>query len=135
MTSERDERQGLAPDDARFLERLRSHYTRAAPSDARRAAFDARLRERLEARHRRPWVPALAAAGAAAVLVWVTTDLGPSAPSPVGPERVAARTPATNAWTERLFHADLSAHAVADEDEGSELPPDYEAIEVVLLEG
>lgn len=80
-------------EDARFVERLAAHYAPPPLTGARRTAFDARLRERLEAEHARRagWRPvaALAAVAAAGALAWLVVA-GPAA----GPDpTLTARAP------------------------------------------
>ena len=122
-------------DDARqdaeertFVERIAAEFAPPAMSEARAAAFDARLRERLDARPRRGgvWLPALVTA-AAVCAIWLGTGLW----SASDPPRSASA--AAGAWeTELLLGSDL----VADPDDaGGYLPDDYSAIAAVFLDG
>jgi hypothetical protein len=124
-----------ANDDARrdaeeraFAERIADEFAPPAMSEARAAAFDARLHERLEApsRRGRAWLPALVTL-AAVCAIWLGTGLW-SASDP--PRSASARA---GAWeTELLLGSDL----VADPDAADAyLPDDYSAIAVVFLDG
>ena len=131
MKHEREDAVELGAEDARFVERLRALYAPEAPDAARRAAFDARLRERIA--HRR-WrgalVPAFSAAALAAIFVW---NALPGTPGRAGGERgpAAAVSPAGAAWEQALFYGDPAS--VQSGSESEELPPDYAAIEVAFL--
>jgi hypothetical protein len=133
MKREREDATELGGEDARFVERLRALYAPEPPDAARRAAFDARLRERLERRRWRAalW-PALPAAALAAALVWVALP-GARAPQRGEPAPVAALSPADTAWEQALFYGDPAS--VPDASENQELPPEYTAIEVAFFDG
>jgi hypothetical protein len=128
---ERDEATGA--EDARFVARVRDAYAPPPLDAARRAAFDARLRERLERRRGRgAWVPALSAAalaGLAALWLWGGTSPAPERDAP----RIAAVPGAGSAWEQALFYGDLTR--VQAGDASDELPPEYAAIEALFLDG
>jgi hypothetical protein len=116
----------LTREDARFVERLRSLYAPEPLEGARRAAFDARLRERI-ARPRWPLalIPAFTAA-ALALVVWNSLP-GERAVTP------APARPASAAWEEVLFEGDPAQEQAIDARD--ELPPDYKAIELAFFDG
>lgn len=127
---EMDEREELGAEDARFVERLRALYAPEPLDAARRAAFDARLRERIErSRWRGALLPALSAAALGALLLWSA--------APPAPQReaipVATARSAGAAWEQVLFYGDLTR--VQAGDESDELPPEYAAIEGVFFDG
>jgi hypothetical protein len=128
MPNERDE---LTRDDARFVDALRAHYTPEPLDGAKRAAFDARLRERLERRWRGVWLPAFAAASVAALALWWL----PSTPAPVtpSPAPVVATVPAASDtdWEQVLFYGDLTR---PQQDEQAELPPEFAAIDGLFFD-
>jgi hypothetical protein len=127
---ERDELE-LTGDDARFVERMRGAYAPEPLSGARRTAFDARLREKLERpRWRGVWIPACAAAAVAALAVWN----GLPATRVEAPPVVTASVPtaAGTAWEQLLFESDLTRVQVGDDSD--ELPPDYAAIELAFFD-
>jgi hypothetical protein len=134
------ERDELTREDARFLERLRAHYTPEPLSGAERTAFDAKLRERIErSRWRGALLPAFGAASLAALAVWLVpvtqTPVVPvPAPAPVARVQTAEApsSPAAN-WEQTLFYGDLTRDAV--QDVSAELPPEYAAIEGVFFDG
>ncbi len=112
--------------DDTLRERLRSEYAPEPLSPARAAAFDRRLRERVERAGRRsawrPAVPLILAASAAAVLlaVWLRP----------APERAAEMA---GAWElELLFASDVDPRA--DRAEANALPDDYRAIASLWLD-
>ena len=109
-------------DLARWLERVREGYAPPEATPAQRAAFDARLRERLEGPRKARWLPisigaGLAAAAVAALLVLRT----PTAPAP---EPVAA---ATDDWADAVLLDDGSGYGEGGDAEDA-LPPQYAAI-------
>jgi hypothetical protein len=113
--------------DDTLLERLQAGYAPEPLSPARAAAFERRLRERVERAGRRdawrPAAPLILAASAALVLlaVWLR---------PV-PERSAERA---GAWElELLFASDVDPRA--DQPEANALPDDYRAIASLWLDG
>lgn len=134
MTTESDDRPHLSGDDARFVERLASHYAPEPLTEARRAAFDARLRERLEERSPRlTLIPALVAVCVTAVLVWATLPLWTeNGPLDRSSRSVVAQEPSV--WEERLLYGD-AAVSIAEEGAAEELPSEYAAIASVLLDG
>ena len=138
MQNERDE---LTREDARLVETLRAQYAPPPLDAARRAAFDARLRERIE---RPGWrgalLPAFAAASLAALAVWWLPRTPESAP----PEQIArvepapAPAPATAAagasdtdWEQVLFYGDPTRVQRAQQDE---LPPEFAAIDGLFFD-
>jgi hypothetical protein len=129
MQNERDE---LTRDDARFVEALRAHYTPEPLDGAKRTAFDARLRERLERpRWRGVWLPAFAAASVAALALWWL----PGTPAPVtpvpSPAVAAVPAAADSDWEQALFYGDLTR---PQQDEQAELPPEFAAIDGLFFD-
>lgn len=120
----------LTREDARFVEQLRSLYAPEPQDAARRAAFEARLRERI-ARPRWPLalIPAFTTA-ALALVVWNSLPgQRPATPAPA----VTANRASAAAWEDVLFEGDpTQEQAVSVQDE---LPPDYKAIELAFLDG
>ncbi len=118
----------LDAEERAFVERIAADYAPPAMNEADAAAFDVRLRERLDARPRRGgvWLPALVTA-AVMCAIWLGAGLwGPSDP----PRSVSARA---GAWeTELLLGSDMDAESG---DEGGYLPDDYSAIAAVFLDG
>jgi hypothetical protein len=131
MQNERDE---LTRDDARFVEALRAHYAPEPLEGAKRAAFDARLRERvLRPRWRGVWLPAFAAASVAALAVWWLPRT-PASEAPAAVARVvAAPAPAATDtdWEQALFYGDLTR---PQQDEQAELPPEFAAIDGLFFD-
>ena len=128
MTRE-PELEELTREDARFVERLRALYGPEPLEGARRAAFDARLQERI-ARPR--WPLALIPAFTAAALALVVWSSLPGAPAPKPAPTVVA-SGASAAWEEVLFEGDpTEVQAVSVHEE---LPPDYKAIELAFFDG
>jgi hypothetical protein len=148
--SERAElRDDLDRESARWVRELATLYAPPAPSPAQRAAFDARLRERIERRRRqRALVPALAAAALAATVVWAVAPRVLQTRAPEAPAaRVAAR-PSEAAWEARLLYTDAygdtyvdasytdsSAAGAAASADRAELPDDYAAIDSLFFGG
>ena len=131
MSKREHEHDEPTADDARFVERLRAVYAPEPMDAARRTAFDARLRERLERpRWRGAWIPACSAAVIAALAVWYALP-GTRAPEPA--PVAAASESAGTAWEQALFYGDLTHDHAGSENE--ELPPDYMAIEVAFFDG
>lgn len=135
---------GLAPEDARLVERLRHGFAPESEDAVRAAAFDAALRERIESdsRPRARWAPALAGA-ALVVAVWL--GLRSVAPQPADQSEVPiAQAPASQdarplriaeapraealAWEESLFFPSAFGG------EQDELPGEYQAIATVFLD-
>jgi hypothetical protein len=136
MQTERDERDRdeTSRDDARWLERVRALYAPEPLDAAKRAAFDARLRERLERRRRSlPLLPALGAAALAAVLVWNARPAATPEAIPVAQLSPAAQaSPADARWERSLLLGDPTRARAAGQ--SKELPPDYRAIEYAFFD-
>jgi hypothetical protein len=117
----------LDAEERAFVERIAADFAPPAMSEAAAAGFDARLRERLQARPRRGvvWLPALVTA-AAVCAIWLGAGLwGPSDP----PRSVSARA---DAWeTELILGSDVAVDA---DNQGGYLPDDYTAIAAVFLD-
>jgi len=125
-----------------FVERLRTGYAPPPLDGTRRAAFSARLQERLESRRRgRAGLPialasALAAAGAA---LWLASgpDGVPGSTAPAATRSgVGLRSPAPGTPSrqgEAILALTLGSEAGDPEDAETALPPEYTAIEDVLL--
>jgi hypothetical protein len=131
MKQENTGRDELGREDARFVEQLRAHYAPPPRTAAQRAAFDARLAQRLE---RRPWlrslVPALAGASLAALLWAALPQLGSNS----GDAEVTARVPGATSFERVILYGDpVEATSGAWEDEA--LPPEYAAIDSAFFEG
>jgi len=125
MTRTRDDER-IGREDAALVERMREGFGPAPLDPARAAAFDARLRERIEAPTRRPWAWAALTAATAAALAWAVLPGAPVAPEPVetaGAERLME----TLAWEQEVLFGDAFDEPFADED-GDLLPPDYLAL-------
>jgi hypothetical protein len=122
---DRPERDG----DERWLARVREAYAPPPASAAERAAFDARLRERLEAPRRAPWLPLSVGAGLATAALAALLALWPEA-AVRAPDRTVA---AADDWSGELLLDDGSAYGDADDSEDA-LPPQYAAIAGVWLE-
>jgi len=112
------ERGLLERDDARFVERLASHYAPPPLEGARRTAFDARLRARLDAeRHRHRggaggWPGVALAGAAAAALAWLVLagpvagpDPAPTARAPEEAGPSVAEAPADPSVATRVAEA------------------------------
>lgn len=112
----------LAPEDAVFVERVRTGYAPRAMTAGQEASFDTELYRRIESRGRRStvWVPASALV-AAALAVWLGSGLwGVSGP--------AAPTMASTWESELLLGSDT-----ASSDSGDYLPEDYLVIADAFL--
>jgi ferric-dicitrate binding protein FerR (iron transport regulator) len=117
-------------DLVRWIDRVREGYAPPPASPAQRAAFDARLRERLAAPPRRTaWLPLSVGAGLATAALTAALAFWPE-PGARAPERVAA---AQDDWAGDLLLEDGSAYGDAEEPEDA-LPPQYAAIASVWLE-
>lgn len=116
------------PDLERWLERVRDGYAPPPVTPAQRAAFDARLRERVDAPRRGlPWLPLSVGAGlAAAALAALLVLRAPVATVPAG---IAA---ADDEWAGEILLEDGSAYG--DDDPEDALPPQYAAIASAWLE-
>ncbi|HVH06154.1 MAG TPA: hypothetical protein VNE71_09175 [Myxococcota bacterium] len=112
----------------RWLERVRDGYAPPPVTPAQRAAFDARLRERIESPRRGlPWLPLSVGAGlATAALAALLVRRAPVATAPAG---VAA---ADDEWAGEILLEDGSAYG--DDDPEDALPPQYAAIASAWLE-
>lgn len=121
MTRERDD-QPLATRDATLVASMRRGFAPEPLDPIRAASFDARLRDRLERRERRPrtWA-ALATVGvAAAAWLALSVDLAPVVPE-------SAPSAAALAWEEEVVFGDELGDPLAIEDSDL-LPPDYLAL-------
>jgi hypothetical protein len=134
MKYDRDERDALTPEDARFVERIRSHYAPPPLSPAQRTAFDARLSERLEGRRwRSPLLTTATTLAFALLTVWTVLPWL-TRPRDVAllPRPVATRSESEAAFEQALFYGDLTR--VKTETRSKELPPDYAAIESAFFD-
>jgi len=119
--------------DAQLVERIARAYAPAPLDEVGRARFDARLRERLEARSARGprwWVTSLAGAGTLAALVLVAVGRGPLVDPAAPIETAALSTAALSAWEWDLM---LGSGLEADEADDEGLPEDYAAIASAFL--
>jgi hypothetical protein len=108
--------------DARWVARVGEVFRPAPLDDAGRTRFDARLRERIEARAaRRRLVPAAVTAAALAPLLAFALWPAPRGTDPVQ----GARAGAVSAWEEELF---LASDEAREDDVEAGLPDDYVAI-------
>lgn len=123
MSSDIDDRDRLAPDDAAFVRRVADAYAPPPQSPSRRAAFDAELEARVARDRWRfvPWAAAAAVAGAAALLVLA---LLPATPAPQ-----VAREPLDAAAEDEFV---LAIGGEAPEEFADGLPEEYVAIAGVL---
>lgn len=112
----------LGAEDAALVERLREEFRPEALDAARRAAFDARLRERRLQRRRRPWAWTALATATAAALAWAAL---PGDPGRVAPQDGGAET--VSAWEQEVVFGEELGDPLAVED-GHLLPPDYVAL-------
>jgi hypothetical protein len=121
----------LDRDDARFVERLRESYAPEPLAPARRAAFDAALRERLEGGEgrRAGGLPALGALAAAvlAVVFLLSPGRAPDRGTPSGAPL------ASEAWVREVLYEDAVGYAERLRGEGDPLPPQHAAIAGVFL--
>jgi hypothetical protein len=119
----------IAPEEARLLARIREHYAPEPLAPARRSAFDAGLRERVErSRRRTGWVPALAAGLAAAALAGLLLRGTGTAPD------TKPLSAATEAWENALLYGDPAAYEDAGTVPDASLPPQYAAIASTFLD-
>ena len=79
----------LSAEDRRLIQTISAHYAPPPMTRVQHSAFRQRLQERLDARPRFVWVPALAAAVAALLVVWfalpqfsTTTEIAATDSSP-----------------------------------------------------
>jgi hypothetical protein len=135
------ERPVLEREDARLVARVRDAWAPAPMTSVQRAAFDARLQERVERAQRRVGLwPALgaglaaAALAALAALLFVRGANGPDTP----PVVVATTAPATAQAATSAWAADLLYAETEDDDERAldddGLPAEYAAIAGMLLD-
>jgi hypothetical protein len=133
MKQEHTGRDELGGEDARFVERLRTHYAPPPRTAAQRAAFDARLAQRLE---RRSWhwalAPALAGASLAALLTWSAL---PQAGSNSGDAEVTARAPGASSFERVILYGDPVETTTSGAWQDEALPPEYAAIDSAFFEG
>lgn len=131
----KDERQDLRPEERRFVERMNAAFEPRPMHAARRAALDARVRERIE---RSRWSailwPGLAAASLVVALVWAGLPVGRSGSGP-GPTVARVEPQAPNAWERRLFYGDVSGTTLDENASEALLPPEYTAIESLFFDG
>lgn len=132
MTSSDPDHPLLSPEDGAFVERVREVYAWPEQTEFERAAFSARLNERLQRKRARRaiWIPATlatAAVGVAVLAVWV---LLPSAPLD---ERSSELARAGGETAEEALLALTQPTQSIDRD--TSLPADYEAISSLLLNG
>lgn len=129
-----DERPVLEREDERLLARVRDAWSPEPLGTIERAAFDARLQERIARRRHRlgPW-PALGAglvAASLAVLLLVREDAtGPPAPRPPPTAAREARPAARASAASLLYGGDDELDANDDA-----LPAEYAAIASVFLD-
>ncbi len=126
----------LTAEERRFVDGLNASYAPRPLSPARRAALDARIRERLESR----WTLAPFATGVAAVAIaaaalvwlpWSTTRVEPASE----PSLVAVEAAEPDAWEQRLFLDAVLAAAEDLDEEVLPLPADYAAIDTFFFDG
>ncbi len=148
------------PEDRAWIEALGVAFEPPPMSGARGAAFDARLRERIDWRRARGWrgrailLPgAVVAVAALASLFFRFGEFGTDLAIPSADDGVdgSLAGPALESWEQRLFYQDPSVSSVAvsaaeiGDDEGGTSPPDleatqglpaeYAALEWLLIEG
>jgi len=112
----------LSADDAVLIDRMRSGFGPAPLGAVRSASFDARLRDRLERRSRRPWAWAALTAATAAALIWAVL------PGELAREGQSDTTsPAALAWEQEVMFGDTSDDPFEVEG-GEPLPPEYMAL-------
>ncbi len=132
MTSSGPVRPDLSPADGAFVDRVREVYTWPEQTDFERAAFRARLDERLpRTRGRRAiWVPAALATAGMGVAALVISVLPLSAPLD---ERSSELLHAGGETAQEALLA--LTQPTQSIDRNSSLPTDYEAISSLLLDG
>ncbi len=126
----------LDPEERHFLSQIDAHYQPAPMTPARRAALDARVRERVERRGLRGRLaPGLVAASVAALAVWIVLPVEEGSVVESG-LRVAARDVGAQGspWESRLFHGDLGDSALEEAEGEFALPADYAAIASVFID-
>ena len=121
MTRAREEGP-LLQEDARLIRRMRERFEPESLTGAAAAAFDARLRDRLEHPARRRWLWAALATGAAMAV----TSLSLSGVAPrLEPKPVPSAD--TLAWEDEVIFGEALENPLSVED-GDLLPPDYLAL-------
>lgn len=148
MSNLRNDRPDLSRESERFVKRLREGYAPETPSDARAQAFDAALRERLDAPRRESWwKPALIASAVAAAIGWLLmpgtqTQLPGEAPLDVAREpetieqalaEIGDAAGAADWQAELLGTSELDDFEASPDDEF--LPDEYLAIAGAFFEG
>jgi len=113
MTRRSTSTEPLGADERRFIDQLDRGYAPEPMTGARRTAFDARLRERLQERSRtRLWFPGLVASGCAALLAWALLgtpeELAPSDTFQGGDSFAQNDAPALSSWEEELWQEELA---------------------------
>lgn len=137
---ERDRDLRIERDDQALIEQIAAHYAPSPPTAARRAAFDAQLRARIEKKRKlRALLPALVTvAVAAALAAWLILPgplEGPGSRDREERRLALAEAEAVADWEHELFYVSARS-SFEEEDEASELfPDDYLAIASVFLDG
>jgi hypothetical protein len=129
MNETRPDRRDADGGDERWLARVRGAYAPPTPTPAERAAFDARLHDRLAGRRRgSPWLPIALGAGlaTAALAAFLALRAAPADP----PADVAS---GGDAWADELLLGEESGYGETQEGDEA-LPPQYAAIASVWLE-
>ncbi|MGH0033877.1 MAG: hypothetical protein ACQGVK_02475 [Myxococcota bacterium] len=131
MTQRHREPPALSPPEQRFVDRLNASFAPPPLDPARRAALDARVRERIE-RRRWPYgvLTAVAATSAAALAsLWIGLP-----PGGVGPDPGAVARLDVDPWEQRLFLGDVSETGLDETGPMGSLPPEYAAIDRMFLD-
>jgi len=120
MTKKFERGEDLAPEERDFIRAIAEEYSPEPMTGARRTAFDARLRERMQPRAR-GWLAwsSLAAAGAAALLAFALIGnqaMDAGTPNTTGDEARWARNDASRTGSEGMGRA-----AAEDFDESSQV--------------
>ena len=144
MPNRRDDRPTLSESESRLVDGFRTHYAPPPMTGARRTAFDARLRERLEgAGTSRSWLPSIgvpsaALAGAVAALLWASFPGSRSDPEEGTGATRTAQVETDTAWESAILYSELETAALedtlVDAEEAAALPPEYAAIHSVFFE-
>lgn len=165
MADKDQEQSVLSAEERDFVGRLNAGFQPPPLTAARRAALDARVRDRISEPRWSGWTawmngngastPALVAVSvAAAALLWVglpAEQSGPSFAPPLGPTLSASRNPSSGAegsrtvefveadgreaWTQRLLFGDPTNDTLEETESGLALPPEYAAIDRLFFEG
>ncbi len=135
MTDEnREKTEALSPDTERFVERLKAAYEPRPMDAVRRAALDARLRERIERPRGPVWLaPAVATAAIALLAVWGLQPGVLEAPG-TAPEVARADLPTADGWEAQLYLYEGPLESDST-DEETYLPPEYAAIDDLFFDG